>query len=221
MSSLMIKWSIVARTVSFLLTSGLVLAFFGLAEVVCATTIDDFRLEGSYGSGDKRAALVVDFSSGTGDIDSFAFEVRFGTSTITGFQLLDDVQGGTNGAFQYTTSYGGAFVQSMSYQGRRMASNNDTGMSLMYWTSINAGTSWNLGWDALGDTVLSNNDSLGWLSQTIYWDSDDGIIWYSDPPESEWRQPVAPTTTPEPSTLVLAASGGLTLLWWRWRRRRK
>ncbi|MEN6407897.1 MAG: PEP-CTERM sorting domain-containing protein [Thermoguttaceae bacterium] len=212
--------SVLARAAYLFLALGVVLAFCALAGTIHAATLDDLQFEGSYGTGSNRAALVVDFSSGDGVIDSFAFEVWFNTPTITGFQLLNDVRNGTSNGFQYTTGYGGGFVQSMSYMGRQMTSDDETGMSLMYWTSNNAGTSWNLGWDPLADTVLSNNDSLGWLSQIIFWDSPDGKNWYSDPPESEWLQPVAPLkSAPEPSVIVLLLTG-LAAAAWRWRRKR-
>ncbi|MCE5301871.1 MAG: hypothetical protein LLF97_02030 [Planctomycetaceae bacterium] len=211
---------VATRAAGLFLASGVLIVCCMLAETAGATTLDDFQFEGSCGSGSNRAALVVDFSSGDGVTNSFAFEVWFDTPTITGFELLNYVQSGTSGSFQYTTGYGGSFVQSMSYQGFQMTSNNETGMSLMFWTSNDAGTSWNLGWDPLGDTTLSNNDSLGWLSQIISWDSPDGKNWYSDPPESEWRQPVAPTrSAPEPSVFVLLLTG-LAATAWHWRRQR-
>lgn len=197
---------------------GLALVSCALTNAVEATTIDDFQLEGSCGLGTNRAALVVDFEAGNGDADSFAFEVWFDTETIGGFDLLDAVRDGTANAFDYTTEFDGAFVKSLSYLGYETTSNSATGESLMYWTSNNAGDTWDLAWAALGDTTLGDNQSLGWLSQVILWYDNGNGNWYSDPPMSEWSVPVAPI--PEPASLIVLVSGLMALLAWGRRRRR-
>jgi len=206
------------------LISSLVLLLSGWATTAHATTIDDYRFEGTYGTGKNHAALVVDFSPKNGDADSFAFDVRFDTDTISGLALMNAVAAGTSAAKKYnytkdpdyTTT---TFVVGMSYNGYSMVSNGDTGDSLMYWTSNNAGGIWNLAWNPIDSLALDNNDTLGWLTQVITW-KQVGQDWVSDPPMNEWSVPVAPMQTPEPSTLALLAIGTSAALAWRsrWRK---
>lgn len=159
-----------------------------------AYTMDDVRIEGTYGSGSNAALLVVDFWPGNGQSDSFAFECQFdGTTTGTG--LLDTVANG-NVNFSYAFAPNGAL-------GDVWYTDPDTGTSYhttydwdaswwSYWVSADYGETW--GWTNYGpnDEVVANGGTNGWLGK----------------PGSDWTsEPMTPV--PEPVGASLLILGGV------------
>jgi hypothetical protein len=198
---------------------GLILTFCSLRSVVSATTIDDLSLEGSYGTGNHRAALVVDFLAGNNANDSFAFEVKFDTDTIDGFDLMDIIETECPNPFDYWDRSDG-YVSLISYTPRPGETYESSwyydNLSWNYWT-MDADSTWSYSWEiGFADVKAGDGDIVGWVAQAIGWDGSDFV-----PPVSEWASPVVPLKpTPEPSTFALIATGGLAAIGWRWRRRK-
>ena len=63
-----------------------VLMLLLLSSGAQAYTLSEIDLEGTYGSGDNSALLVVDFTAA--EYDSFAWEINFSDSTVTVEDLL-------------------------------------------------------------------------------------------------------------------------------------
>jgi hypothetical protein len=192
---------------------------------VQATTIDDIRIEGWYGTGVNRAVMVIDFGPGNGDADSFAFGVKFGTQpndTINGYQMLQMARDGTpleNGGPTHILDFDSTYYQGLGYMVSEIWYTDPRTSQLhdvladyptrwwSYFTSGDSGVSWSDSWYGAEGETVSNGSVHGWMAEA-------GDAYPNPNP-----QPVTPfIETPEPSTLMLAVAGGLALLVWRGRR---
>jgi hypothetical protein len=193
----------------------LAMLLLGGATAAQATTIDDIRVEGWYGTGVNKAVLVVDFAPGNGDADSFAFGVNFGatsTDTITGYNLLQTASSGNGslGFDSHSDPLWGWMLDEIWYTDPKTSQsydvrNNWPAAWWSYWTSTD-GSTWSSSDVGASSRMVGSGDIDGWVAQV-------GDVWPGTPP-------VAPmNAVPEPSTLVLALAGGLAVLVCRCRRR--
>lgn len=148
---------------------------------------EDILLEGTYGTGDNAALLVVDFSLGNDMADSFAFEAKFTEGSINGNTLMDIVQTGDSN-FSYS---GGSFITWIQYDDP----DTNTTHRVDYdwpsawwseWTSDDLGETWGFGGGVASDTFgpETTNNTLGWLAK-------DGDDWTSEPVTSAVPVPAA------------------------------
>lgn len=147
----------------------------------------------SVGTGANLSHIVVDFGP-----QSYEFNVHYDGS-ITGEQALQMLEANT--AFRFTTQTFAGFgdtVQSIDYGGYLQ-----TGFGNNFWGYYLSTDGQNWGFSDVGDSsrMLTNGDWDGWV-----WSAQD------TPPD-------LPIAAPEPTSLSLAAIGGLLLL--RRRRARK
>lgn len=193
-----------------------------------ASALDGVNVMGWYGEGVHQTALVLDFSTGDGAGDSFAFGWNFGATaedTISVYDLMDSLrtataQNPTGGIFNFTatdyTSDGwGYFLNSISYtspasayftQNYRSGEDDPTA----YWyvrTSSDGGVTWASPEVGISFISLSDGDIGGFVCAV----PDEYVYWSSS------AVPVMPASVPEPSTLLLAAMG-LAAGAWQWRR---
>jgi hypothetical protein len=186
----------------------------GAATAVQATTIDDIKIEGWYGTGVNKAVVVVDFAPGNGADDSFAFGVNFGaaaTDKITGYDLLQAAASGNGslGLDSHVDALWGWELDEIWYTDPRTSQLHDVRNSWptawwSYWASTD-GTNWSSSDVGASTRVVGNGDIDGWMAQQ-------GDVWPGTPPVAPMKE------VPEPSTLVLALAGGLAVLVCRWRR---
>ena len=157
---------------------------------------DDILLEGTYGSGDNSALLVVDFWPGNGQDDSFAFLANFSTPSVTGFGLLDIVaDNDTN--FSYAESDG--FFTDIWYTD---SDNNDYHTTYdwptswwSYWISDDYGETWGFSGSGASGQIVSDGDTNGWLGKS-------GSDWTSEPV----------TPVPVPAAVWLIGSAFLCMM---------
>jgi hypothetical protein len=196
------------------------------AEQALAVSLDAIVSEGWCGTGVNQTALVVDFSTGDGHADSFGFGYNYGTTvgeTTMVYDVMYALKTRPGSAFNFIatdySSYGwGYLINSISYTKNGVTytdnyrSGEDDPIAYWYlWTSGDAGRNWTQSLNGASFTSLGNGDIAGYVAAV----PDEYVNWTSNTP------PETPTAAPEPSIIVLVLSGGLTLLGWRfWRRRR-
>lgn len=189
---------------------------FAAVGTARAATMDDLKVEGWYGSGVNRTALVVDFSAGTDTndaSDSFAFGWNFNGDSITVYDLMCRIHE-ANSNFEFTAEYSGVklgyWIDSITYTtgGKKYTGeyywDNDNLPGSLWWAyylSDNVGETWDYAMLGVSFQPLANGEIVGFLATA-------GNDYTSTP--------VAPV--PEPSTLALAAIGFAALFAWRRRR---
>ncbi len=199
-------------------------AFFVLIGAARASTIDDINVVDWYGEGANRTALVIDFSTGNGASDSFAFGLNYDAAggTISVYDVMYQLHTETDSTFDFFECYWnetlGYEILSMSYTISSELSYSEAtdwpNLYLYLWTSGDAGDTWSYSWWGASNQTLEDGDIAGWVFAV----PDTSGTWDTNPDfGSNYTEPVMPV--PEPSTLVLLIVGILaTLAWRRWRR---
>jgi len=169
---------------------GLIAAvLLALSSAAGALTFNDAAIDKWVGSGDKSAALVIDFGT-----KSFAFGYKW-TGTASGWDILDAVRNSTTLTVGDDTSWGGHIVNSLSYKGFSGSYDSEnwdpTSHWWEFWTSTD-GAHWS-SYMAGGcaDFVLTDGDWTGWTFAPPYGEYDPA--------------PVTPTV-PEPSCAAVLFS---------------
>ncbi len=168
-----------------------------------AYVIDDLIIESWAGWGDHEAVMVLDFWPGDGQDNSFAFGYRFDALSITGLDLLDELDSADNGL---SVAESGGLVTDFWYDDGDLvhhvaASWPDSWWS--YWLSDDFGETWESSMVGAADRVLYDGDADGWLAK---------------PGDDFTTAPVTPVI-PEPETWLVTWVGGLAVIR-RWRCRR-
>ncbi len=162
-----------------------------------AYTTDQVEIESVSGSGASSALLVVDFWMGNGQSDSFAFVGQFDGS-ISGLDLLDIVKAG-DGNFDYAD--GGGFITDFWYTDPDTSTTYHTGYDWPnawwnYWASDDHGQTWSSLFVGLGDRVVTDGATDGWLGK----------------PGTDFDTPPVTPLVPEPASLLLLGSAATALL---------
>jgi hypothetical protein len=160
-----------------------------LVSGVQAYTWEEIDLEGTYGSGDNSALLVIDFS--TIEDDSFAWEINFSDATVTVYDMLStldiydpdfsfSMNAGDDGPIN-TITYG-------SYSAARLP-------PWYGYSSSDLGESWTNRGIAQGDLTIGNDGTFGLLFTSAG---------FSNTPETP--------TVPLPAAVWLLGGGLLALI---------
>jgi hypothetical protein len=121
-----------------------------LATGAHAYTWDQIVLENTYGTGDKTALLVVDFSSGPDD--SFAWKVNFLEQSLTAIELTNIV---ADADADFTLTESGGWLTQITY-----GEYSGTDSWWMYDRTYDLGETW----PDYGD--VSDGQGIGWKSGT-------------------------------------------------------